>query len=105
MKLEYTNIESSGYITVFNILKSEFHLSDRLILKLKREKQIYIHGEPTHVKKELVPGDVVSVDISFTEDYELSRYEEINNIKDFDFLGGDSYIFKALHISPTPKGI
>ncbi len=70
MKLEYTNTESSGYMTVFNVLKSEFHLSDRLILKLKREKQIYMHGEPTHVKKELVPGDVVSVDISFTEESE-----------------------------------
>ncbi len=70
MKLEYTNVESSGYMTVFNVLKNEFHLSDRLILKLKKEKQIYINGTPTHVKKEIVLGDVVAVDISFTEESE-----------------------------------
>ena len=85
MKLEYTNVESSRYPTVFNILKSEFHLSDRLILKLKREKQIYINGEPTHVKKEISAGDTVSVDISF--------YEESENIvptkMDLDILYED----------------
>ena len=70
MKLEYTNVESSGYMTVFNVLKNEFHLSDRLILKLKREKQIYINNEPTHVKKEITPGDNISVNISFTEESE-----------------------------------
>ena len=70
MKLEYTNVESSGYMTVFNVLKNEFHLSDRLILKLKKEKQIYINGNPTHVKQEIVLGDVVAVDISFTEESE-----------------------------------
>ena len=70
MKLEYTNLESSGYMTVFNVLKNEFHLSDRLILKLKREKQIYINNEPTHVKEEITPGDNISVNISFTEESE-----------------------------------
>ena len=70
MKLEYTNVESSGYMTVFNVLKNEFHLSDRLILKLKREKQIYINNEPTHVKEEITPGDNISVNISFTEESE-----------------------------------
>ena len=57
-------------MTVFSVLKNEFHLSDRLILKLKREKQIYINNEPTHVKKEITPGDNISVDISFTEESE-----------------------------------
>ena len=57
-------------MTVFNVLKNEFHLSDRLILKLKREKQIYINNEPTHVKKEITPGDNISVNISFTEESE-----------------------------------
>lgn len=70
MKLEYTNVESSGYTTVFNVLKNEFHLSDRLILKLKKEKQIYINGTPTHVRKEIASGDIITVDISFTEESE-----------------------------------
>lgn len=70
MKLEYTNVESKGYMTVFNVLKNEFHLSDRLILKLKKEKQIYINGEPTHIKKVLNVGDIISADISFAEESE-----------------------------------
>ncbi|MBR6688550.1 MAG: RluA family pseudouridine synthase [Clostridia bacterium] len=70
MKLEYTNVESKGYMTVFNVLKNEFHLSDRLILKLKKEQQIYINGEPTHIKKVLNVGDIISADISFAEESE-----------------------------------
>ncbi len=70
MKLEYKNTESKGYLTVFNVLKNEFHLSDRLILKLKREKQIYINGETTHVKKELTANDIISVNINFSEESE-----------------------------------
>lgn len=68
MKIEYINRESSKYITVFNVLKNEFNLSDRLILKLKRENQIYINDTPTHVKHEIKDKDVISVNISFTED-------------------------------------
>ena len=34
------------------------------------KKQIYINGEPTHVKKEICTGDTISVDISFYEESE-----------------------------------
>ncbi len=87
MKLEYTNPESSGYVTVFNVLKNEFHLSDRLILKLKKEKQIYINGTPTHVREEIASGDVITVDISFTEESE----NIVPTKMDLDILYEDDY--------------
>lgn len=70
MKLEFKITKSCGYSTVFNVLKSEFNLSDRLILKLKRDKKIYLNDESIYTKKEVSMGDIVSVDISFTEESE-----------------------------------
>ena len=70
MKLEFKFTQSSDPKTVLQILKNEFHLSDRLILKLKRAEKIFLNDIPTHVKKELTSGDTVSVDINFIEDSE-----------------------------------
>lgn len=68
MKLEYTVNESTRQNTVKQILKSQFNMSDRLILKLKRENKIYLNNSSTHVNAALSLGDIVCADISFEEE-------------------------------------
>lgn len=66
MKLEYI-VNSTQYKTVKEVLKAHFHISDRLLLKLKRHHQIFINGKSTFVHTPLHFNDIVSVDISFHE--------------------------------------
>lgn len=70
MKLEYEVNESTRQNTVKQILKSQFNMSDRLILKLKRENKIYLNNTPTHVNANMSTGDIVSVSILFEEECE-----------------------------------
>ena len=41
MKLEYTIKENDNYINVKEVLKAYFHISDRLLLKLKKSQNIF----------------------------------------------------------------
>ncbi len=66
MKLEYTN-KSMFYKTVKEVLKSHFHLSERLILKLKRHQQIYLNGQPATVTSSITEKDIVCVELGFKE--------------------------------------
>ncbi len=66
MKLEY-KIKSTEYQTVKEVLKSHFHISERLFLKLKREHKIYLNGNPTFPHTNLQHNDLVCIDISFNE--------------------------------------
>lgn len=70
MKLEYKINESTKQSTVKQILKSQFNMSDRLILKLKRENKIYLNDRPTHVNANISIGDIVSANIFFKEECE-----------------------------------
>lgn len=66
MKLEYT-IKNTTYQTVKEVLKSHFHISDRLFLKLKRHNQIFLNGKPTFSHARVSINDTVSTEISFIE--------------------------------------
>ncbi len=70
MKLEYLVNESTKYTNIKQVLKSQFNMSDRLILKLKRSDQIYCNGKPAGVNEPLNPNDIVCADISFEEQCE-----------------------------------
>lgn len=70
MKLEYKINELKKYTNISQVLRNEFNLSDRLILKLKRAKQIYLNNIPTHINYPLVFNDTVSVDLDFEEECE-----------------------------------
>lgn len=67
MKLEYI-VKKNNYINVKQILKEEFNMSDRLILKLKHAKNIKLNGEITYVNKEVLPNDKLEVFIDFVEE-------------------------------------
>lgn len=67
MKLEYKVKENNNYYNIKEILKAEFHLSDRLIKKLKKSNQIFLNDNATFIKATLKESDVVSIYLDFDE--------------------------------------
>lgn len=70
MKLEYVVNELTKYENVKQVLKEKFLMSDRLIVKLKNSKQIYLNNEPTFVNQKLKIGDKILADLDFEETYD-----------------------------------
>ena len=70
MKLEYNVNEQKKYTTIRHVLKNEFGMSDRLILRLKRASQIYCNGNAVTVNFPIHLGDNILADISFEEECE-----------------------------------
>ena len=67
MKLEYIVNKLTKYKTIKQVLKEEFLLSDRLIIKLKKSKQIYLNGYPVFI------NETVKLDRSFVALPVISR--------------------------------
>ena len=67
MKLEYIVNDLTKYESVKQVLKEEFLMSDRLIVKLKKSKQIYLNNKPTFVNKKLQIGYKIYINIDFEE--------------------------------------
>ena len=68
MILEYTKINKDNYIYLRQVLKEKFHLSARLILKLKKEQKILVNGELTYLDRILNLNDKITILIDFIED-------------------------------------
>lgn len=70
MDLVYT-ISDNKYSNIKEVLKVEFHISDRLLRRLKNNNQIYLNNIPINVNyNNLCAGDVVGVDLNFDEEYD-----------------------------------
>lgn len=67
MELKYKN-SNSNYKKVLDVLKLEFSMSDRLILKLKKSMKIYLNGNVSYVWTPISIGDIICVLIDFDED-------------------------------------
>ena len=67
MDLKYKVINNSKYKTVKSVLKSYFHMSNRLITKTKKENKIFLNGSNTYIDKELNLNDEISVNLDFKE--------------------------------------
>lgn len=67
MKLEYVVDNLSKYENVKQVLKEEFLISDKLIIKLKKVNQIYLNNIPTFVNKKLEINDKILIDLDFEE--------------------------------------
>ncbi len=67
MELKYTN---NNYKNVRQVLKNEFKISNRLIIKLKQNKAIFLNNNETYLDKELSFGDIVTCKIDFDESSE-----------------------------------
>lgn len=67
MELKYKN-SNSNYKKILDVLKLEFSMSDRLILKLKKSMKIYLNGNVSYVWAPISIGDIICVPIDFDED-------------------------------------
>lgn len=68
MKLVYQVPEKTTYQTVKEVLKIEFSMSDRLLLKLKKSQKISLNGELIYVHHSIQQGDVIQCDLEYDED-------------------------------------
>ena len=66
MKLTYVN--SSKYSNVKEVLKAEFSMSDRLLLKLKKLDRIYLNGNVTSVNHPVLENDLIECYLDYEED-------------------------------------
>lgn len=67
MHLRYT-VNHNKYENLRQILKQEFNISDRLLLKLKHNKKIYLNNEPVFIDHKININDVIDILIDFEED-------------------------------------
>ena len=71
MKLEYLLTKQDNYTSIYQILKSVFDMSNRLISKLKRANQIYCNNESVNIHYSPKPNDVICIDLSFEEECDV----------------------------------
>ena len=67
MKLEYIVDDLIKYKNVKEVLKEEFCISDRLIIKLKKSQQIYLNDSPVFINQKITIRDKISVNLDFEE--------------------------------------
>ena len=66
MKLEYINTENK-YETIKEVAKNHFHISDRLLLKLKTNNKIFLNDKLAKTYFPLTKNDIVIFDLSIDE--------------------------------------
>lgn len=88
MKLEYIANNLTKYENVKQVLKEEFLMSDRLIIKLKKTKQIYLNNTPCFVNQKLEIGDNLLANLDFEEvsDHIVSTPMSLNILYEDDGL-------------------
>ena len=98
MKLEYIVNEQTKYTNIHQVLKREFGMSDRLILRLKRSKQIYCNKKIVTITEALHLNDVICTDIAFEEECE----NIVPTKMDLDILYEDEGLLIVNKSSNTP---
>ena len=68
MKLVYNVTKQTQYQTVKEVLKAEFQMSDRLLLKLKKMQKITLNNKPVYMGFKLQDGDFIECDLNDEED-------------------------------------
>ena len=69
MKLEFKILENK-YVNVKQVLKEYFEISDRLLLKLKKNQRIFLNDEKVFVNAPVNINDTILVDLDFKEETE-----------------------------------
>ena len=101
MDLKYT-VKNQEYQTIKEVLKSEFDISSRLYLKLKKSNHIFLNSSPTSYDKVINKGDVIEIDLGFEED----NSNIISTKIDLDILYEDRYMLivnKPANIAVHPS--
>ena len=68
MKLIYILQSNDTYKTIKEVLKSYFKISDRLLLKLKRNNKILLNSEITYMNHTVGANDIIEVFLDLDED-------------------------------------
>jgi len=68
MKLTYT--VNSKDISIKQILKEKYEMSENLIVKLKKEKRIVLNSNSVYINHKIISGDILSIDLDFLENSE-----------------------------------
>ncbi|MDO5557624.1 MAG: RluA family pseudouridine synthase [Clostridia bacterium] len=68
MNLNYTIKESDRYENLLDVLKGHFQISERLLLKLKRQNKIFLNKKTSTINSKVYANDVVEINIDFEED-------------------------------------
>lgn len=67
MKLQYIATKADENKTIKQILKEQFRLSDRLLLRLKKQQQIFQNNRPIYVSAIAKEEDIIMIDLDFEE--------------------------------------
>ncbi len=67
MILKYT-VTNNAYTTINNILKEEFHISNRLFVKLLNSNMVFLNGKNVDTRTRVHKNDIISVNLDFPED-------------------------------------
>ena len=68
MELNYKISPSDNYISVRNVLKTYFQISDRLLLKLKKNNRILLNGNSVFIDFPVQLNDTININLDFEED-------------------------------------
>ncbi len=87
MKLEFKILENK-YVTVKQVLKEHFEISDRLLLKLKKNQRIFLNNKKVFVNSTVSVNDTILIDLDFNEESEniLPRKMELDILYEDDTL-------------------
>ena len=67
MKLKYTIKENDTYSNLKELIKAYFNISDRLLLKLKKNNKILINNTVANINSSLSTNDIIEILIDFEE--------------------------------------
>ena len=68
MKLKYIIKSNEKYDNLKEVLKVKFQISDRLLLKLKKNNKIFLNKTPSSIKAPVNSNDIVEILLDFDED-------------------------------------
>lgn len=68
MKLSYTIKSNEHFDNIKEVLKTKFEISDRLLLKLKKNNLIFLNNTVANIKSPVNLHDVVEISLDYPED-------------------------------------
>lgn len=87
MDLQYKVVDNK-YLNIREVLREEFNISSRLLLKLMRDKKIFLNNEQIDKNSNIKLEDIIQVDLSFIED----NSNIVPSRMDLDILYKDEYM-------------
>jgi len=69
MILQYRN-NNSNFYNIKDVAKSYFHMSDKLIVKLKNKKKIYLNQKIAKINEKILLNDLIEFDLNYEEESE-----------------------------------